>query len=349
VLEIVNTLIEAFHLMAVNIASGGPLICVWLHFRASRRDDPTADFVGRRLAKASLTMLLVGGALGVVNLMITMASGDESYVAVLKQFPARRYYFAIAELVFSLVLAGAYLALWDKMKRVTWVHGLLAVVNATNLLYHFPLLLTMISVVSTRGDLAGQTIDLAAYRQLLLDPEVVSRSVHVVLASFAMAGIYVMAFGLTLAKHETLSDQAPRVARWGASIALVPTLFQMGVGTWVLMTLPIVARKGLMGGDPIATGLFMASLLATFALLHLLGAVAFGKCDRKKIVRSMVVMTVIIVLMTGTIRRVRHLATPREIKSPSTLDEKNAKRHGPRPLFALNHRQEEGRVERLEP
>ena len=315
-LEIVNTLLEAFHLMSVNIASAGPLICIWLHFRASRRGDQAANFVGRRLAKAAVTMLLVGGMLGVVNLMISMAAGDANYVSALKQFPPRRYHFAIAELVFSLVLSGAYWALWDKMKGLTWLHALLALLSATNLLYHFPLLLTMISVVATRPELAEQTIDLAAYRQLLVDPEVVSRTVHVILASFAMVGIYVMAFGLTLERHESLKDQAPRVARWGASIALVPTLFQLGVGTWVLMMLPSVARKGLMGRDPFATGMFMASLLLTFALLHLLGGVAFGQGGRKKIVRSMIVMTVIIVLMTGTIRRVRHLGeVPQAVNS----------------------------------
>ena len=309
-LEVINTILEAFHLMAVNVAAAGPLVCVWLHFCASRRDDAVADFVGRRLAKASFTMLLIGGVLGLCNLMLAMAIGDQAYLNALRQFPMRRYHFAGAEIVFSLVFSGAYWLCWEKLKRMTWVHALLAFLTATNLLYHFPVLLTMISVVSTREDLAGQTIDLAIYRQLLVDPEIASRSIHVVLASFAVTGIYLMAFGITLSRNESLRDGAPRVARWGARVALLPTLVQLGVGTWALMMLPSVARKGFMGRDAIATSLFMLSLVAMFAMMHLLGAVAFGKGDRKQIVRAMIAMTVTVLLMTGTARRVRHLAAP---------------------------------------
>ena len=72
-----------------------------------------------------------------------------------------------------------------------------------------------------------------------------------------------------------------------------------------------------------AASLFMISLIATFALLHLLGAVAFGRGERRQVVRAMIAMTLTVVLMSGTVRRVRHLGAPANAvdNAEATLDE----------------------------
>ncbi len=309
-LEILITLLQAFHLMAVNVASAGPLVAIWLHRRWTRHGDETAGIVGQRLAKGSLSMLVVGSVLGFIGLGLTWVGDEASYRAAAAQIPAKRYAFALAELVFSLVLLLLYARLWERMARHPWWHALLAVLAATNLLYHFPPLLTMLSVIPTRPELAGQVIDLQTYRSLLVDPEVVSRSVHVILASFAMAGVYLMGLAPRLARGANASEEnASRVAAWGARVAMLATVPQLFVGTWVLLKLPSVARKAVMGRDTTATLLFAGSMLLTLALLHFLASAMHGG-QRKTVVRVMIVMTLLIVLMTGTVRRVRHLLTP---------------------------------------
>ena len=74
-----------------------------------------------------------------------------------------------------------------------------------------------------------------------------------------------------------------------------------------MLKLPVAGRQGVMGRDMLATLLFLLSLVGALGLMHLTAAVAFGNGQRKQIVRAMILMTVVVVLMTGVTRRVRHL------------------------------------------
>src|SRR5690606_37287501 len=47
--ELAYSLILGAHLLAMNVGSAGPLVCIWLHRRA-RRGDEAADLAGRRIA-----------------------------------------------------------------------------------------------------------------------------------------------------------------------------------------------------------------------------------------------------------------------------------------------------------
>ena len=60
-MEILVAVILAAHLLCVDIASAGPLVCIWLDWRGRR--DATARDAGRWLAKTSLAGLIVGGLL----------------------------------------------------------------------------------------------------------------------------------------------------------------------------------------------------------------------------------------------------------------------------------------------
>ena len=116
--------------------------------------------------------------------------------AAAAQFPASRYWNLLAELVFFYVMMIAYVLLWDRIKnRRVWL-GLLATLAATDLLYHFPPLMAMIALIPTRSDLIGVDIDLSVYRRLMIDPEIVARTLHIWLASLAMTGAALMLYGL---------------------------------------------------------------------------------------------------------------------------------------------------------
>jgi hypothetical protein len=178
----------------------------------------------------------------------------------------------------------------------------LGVLAATNLLYHFPLLFTVIGVYSARDGLGGEPL---VFRRAILDPEVFSQFVHHVFASFAVVGVAVMGYALRLGRAGRAAEDVQRVATWGGRLALVPTVAQLFVGVYVLLELPSQARDGLMGGDTLGTVLFGISLVLAIMLMHQLASVAAGDVERRNLIRSMALLVLVVVLMVGTRQRVR--------------------------------------------
>ena len=178
---------------------------------------------------------------------------------------------------------GVYVGLWQRLRKHRLVHRALAVAAATNLLVHFPALFVIISVLSARGGLIDRPLTSAGFRALLVDPEVISRVAHVVVAAFAVAGGAVMAYGMQWARNGTHSAAAAQLVRGGATLALAATVVQLPLGVWLAMALPEQARAPILGGDPLVTGLFLVALVAALALMHYLAAVAMGEPDHNRI------------------------------------------------------------------
>ncbi len=108
--------------------------------------------------------------------------------------------------------------------------------------------------------------------------------------------------------------------RGGALLGLVATLVQVPVGFWVTLRLPESARNPLMGGDLLATGLFLASIGLALALLHQLAAIALGDVDARPIRRAVVALVALMLLMVATRSRAdqqSHIvqAAPRESRA----------------------------------
>jgi hypothetical protein len=310
VLELLITLLLAAHLLATNVAGAAPLVCIWLHRREMRGGDAVAGNVGRRLAADAITLFAVGMLLGVALLGVLWVQGDSRYLHALAQVPLRKYWFALAELVFSLACMGGYLFLWERARNQPNWHALLGVLAASNTLYHFPPLMIVLSVVSVRIELSQLVLDAPAFRKLLVEPEVISRAAHVWLASLAVSGIAVMGLSLRPGKLAEHAVAAARVAAGGARLALVATLLQLPLGIWVLLTLEGPARNNLMGEDLLGTGLLLISILASLGLMHALATVALGEVSRQSIVRCMLLLVLVVGLMTGVLRRIRHGEAP---------------------------------------
>src|SRR4051812_48598410 len=142
-----------------------------------------------------------------------------------------------------------------------WILGWLA---ATNLMYHFPPLFAVISVLSARPhEWTGEV----RFVSWMAEPEVLARTLHFVLASFAMTGLAVMAYALKMPAETDPRDRR-RISSWGGWLALVPSLCQLLVGMYVLLELPDESRDRLLGGDLPGTALFGGSILATLVLFH---------------------------------------------------------------------------------
>jgi hypothetical protein len=298
----ISIVVLAAHLVLADLAAAGPLVCVWLQWRVARRGDLAAQRVGRRLAAWSLGALLAAAVLGGALFGLVALRGDSHVWSAAAALRPSRWWFAGVELAFSLVLLTAYAWLWRRPVRSGWLRAVLAIASSTNLLYHFPVLFTIVGTLARRGPPAAGSVDSAAYRALLIDPEVLSKVVHVWLASLAVAGIAVMLAAARAARDETLREAAQRIGMGGARLALAVTLAQMLVGLWVVTALPATSRYAVLGGQLPLTGLFAAAVFTAIGLVHQLAAGAMGDVDARSSNRAALLLMLTVLLMTGVLK-----------------------------------------------
>jgi hypothetical protein len=302
--EIIVALILGAHLLCVDLAAVGPLVCLWLD-RKEGRGDEEAGRAGRFLLKASLHGLMVGTLLGVVAGCFLW---DAQYRAQLMRL-ASRVHFGAWEWLFSVVLLYAYRWSWrdattccGAKRRLRWFLPLLA---STNLLYHFPPLFLIFSQL----DPAGAELTSAQFRARLVDGYVVARTVHFCLAALAVSGITLIIYSLKKGGAAESTSQTYQPAKWGARLALLATLLQLPVGIWIILQMGSESQRTVMGGSLITTGLFVASLVGALALMHCLSVLAFGSFQRVLAVRTISLMILVILLMTLVARQSRQQET----------------------------------------
>ncbi|HEX6962484.1 MAG TPA: hypothetical protein VF175_11495 [Lacipirellula sp.] len=293
--ESVITLLLAAHLLAMNVASAGPLIGACL---SGRRED------GRRLSlgvyRLSLLSLLAGGLIG-LGLLLWPSEGMR---AALERFPADTYWYAGIELAFSAACMAGLIAGGEWLARRRLASVALAVLTAMNLLYHFPPLMAVLGELAADATWTReQVIDRAALLRLWRRPEILALWAHFVLASFAVAPIAAL-WRAYMPKGRAKEDVAGRQARWLGGVALVATLSQLPVGLWLLSTGSGSEQRAIMGGDLVAMLCFAGSMLAVPWLLHTLVAVTLGE-GRRAVVRAGYLLMAITILMTATLRQSR--------------------------------------------
>jgi len=309
-IELLLVPVFAAHLLAVNVASGGPLVCMWLERRETRRDDQLAGQTGRYLARQSMVMLTVGIVLGLLMTWLIWIGGDHRFFETFlgNEWLIRKLWWGVAELVFFYACMAAYLRWWQGLARWRSMHRLLAILAATNLLYHFPTLFSVLTTVNLHPTLLeeGQAIDRAAFLSLMGSVQVLSMVAHFLLASVAVVGMLMMGYALRLIRQGADPADAARIARYGGRFALVPTVVQLLIGLYVLFHLPRYSQGLLLGGDLLGTAMLAASVLASIWLMHLLATVSLGEAERGPIIRSMTLLVLIVVLMTSTLQRAKH-------------------------------------------
>lgn len=297
-LDVFQVLVLSLHLILLNIAVGGPLICVWLDWRATHHQEPFAQLASNRLAAQSIVTLFLGVLLGVVGVVLISMAYPEALRRAWAIVPGRRWMFSVVEIVFSGICMWVYLRWWNvlgKSKLGTAARYGLPILASTNLAYHFAPLFAMVAVWSTRLTPPTEF----NYLQSITDPEVASRTLHVLLACVAVAGVALMGCSLRLTRMGTDASDAGRVAIWGARIALVPSLLQLFVGMYVLIKLTEPARDRMMGGDLLTTSLFVTALSVTLIWYYMLTIVSLGSTERRDVTRCMSWMALVVVLMVA--------------------------------------------------
>jgi hypothetical protein len=297
------TFLLSVHLVAVNLAAAAPLVCVWLGWQR----DELSGRIGSHLAWIALYALPIGALLGFALGGVYRFEEPPKYWDMLSRFPVRAYVVVLLELVFSLVCLFIYALTWERLKQHRLVHALFACLATTNLLYHFPPLMSAMSLLADRPELIlDETITRPLLRPVLRSPTVISLSVHFALASLAVTGVSLMVLGLRF------GEPGKRIVALGGRIALVPTLLQLVIGVWVIMEVPAIVRNSLMGNDSLTALMFGASLFGVFGVMLTLAGISLGQCDAAAVRRATLLMGIIIFLMVGILVRGRHL-TQREI------------------------------------
>jgi hypothetical protein len=144
---------------------------------------------------------------------------------------------------------------------------------------------------------------------MLVDGEVLARVTHVWLAAVAVSGVVMATLALRAGEAELPERSRRRLLRSGALLALVATLGQIPVGVWVALEMPETMRAPLLGGDWLATGLFLAALMCAVQLLYALLSMALGDHEPRQVRRSALLLAIVMLLMVGTRQRLAERAT----------------------------------------
>jgi hypothetical protein len=309
--DLLMVIVVSAHLLAVGWAVAGPFIGLWLAWQQRRHGNPIAGDFGKQVLGLSLVALLAAILLGVLALGLPWSAHRHPYFDAAAQVPSRRYWFGLVELVFSTICLAAAWKTWpaestDDSAARFWSRWCLILLAATNLTYHFPPLFAVVGVYCTRAELWGTGLP---FTSMLVDPEVFARTLHHLLASFAIAG-----GTLAYLTRPSAFAALPEVARgcpaaWGGRIALAAVAGQLLSGTHVLVEMPAASRDRLLGGDIIATVAFAASLLATVALLHTLAVVALGDAGKRQLATAVVLVVLVVLLMVAARHRTRQFFT----------------------------------------
>jgi hypothetical protein len=295
------TLTLALHLVCMNAATGGPLVCIWLDWR-EHRGDRLAGRAGRFLATWSIALFLVGLILGVGTALLAW-SGE--FAREFMRLLPRRIYWGYWELGFSAALMAGYAWWWriaPGRAGARIVRSILALLASTNLLYHFPPLFVVAAKLATGEAQNLGAINDKSFPRLIWQGEVFALSVHFGLASLAVTGMLLSMYSLAERREDAPEEQPARAAAWGGGLALAATLLQIPVGVWLLMETPVLRQTSLLGGDLVGTSLLGAGVLAAVALLHHLAGMAMGDSRRPLVLRTAVLLLGVILLMTAALR-----------------------------------------------
>jgi len=305
-LQFVTTLVLAAHLLAMNVASAGPLVAAWLLWQG-RNSGQIGALWSHRLSRLSLAMFGIGSALGAGLLLLP----NPALRGALARFPVDAYWFAGIELVFSAACMAALIIGRDWFAKRRWMAAAVALASATNLLYHFPPLMAVIGELAADPSWApAEVLDRPALLQLWRRPEILSLWTHFILASLAVAPI--AALWQRTRRDIELDDPsaAPIVRRLGAW-ALGATVLQLPVGVWLLAAADDTVRQSMMGRDTAASLYFAGGVVAALALVQALVDIALGEGPRG-VRRAGWLLVLVTVLMSATLRTSRTAGHPGE-------------------------------------
>lgn len=136
----------------------------------------------------------------------------------------------------------------------------------------------------------------------LKEPQLVPRYLHFLIAAIATSGITFGIFGLYLKRKE--EEFGTWLIKTGSRIYLGATILQVPVGLWFLKAIPAQFFPYFVGGDPIATTAFVASIAITLVAIAT-SAIASAAGNKSAFFASLVCNALVILTMIVTRHQLR--------------------------------------------
>ena len=286
--EALRAALLTVHLLAGALAGMGPMVVAACRLTPSLRTHGDAEL--RRLAVWSLSALVISLAVGALSTLLLCWPTESAYQAAALRVPSGAYAMLAAEWLFTLVLLIAYLATWKRLGKRPILHGLIALVAGTNLLYHFPTMMLVIGGLADEPTLTAEAIiTRPVFRSLITTPELMAKTLHYWSLSLLTAGVFGVA----------VSGAEPRIARVGAAGALAGLGVTLVSGVATLTQLPPLTQRALIGDQPFAAAAFALAIVLAMALGYRLLAIAFdGEATVRDRQATITILSVTTFLMT---------------------------------------------------
>ncbi len=291
-LKILLLLTFTLHILAMNVAVGGGLIAAVTEFLGKKNNSQNHFELSRSISKMLPPFTAFTITLGVAPLLfLQVLYGNFFYTStILIAWP----WLSII-VIFILAYYGYYLYSfrWEKLEGKRFVVVLISA-----------LLLAVIGLIYTQNIVLMLTPE--KWKEIyfnnphgtslnLSDPTVIPRYLHFMVAALAVAGLVVIMWGIKKIKiNESLGKWG---IRYGILWFIVPTLLNIIIGLWFLISLPKNFIMLFMGENIYATVYFMIALLAMFVSLILMFVALNSAKPLAKIIIGKVFLLLTIVMM----------------------------------------------------
>ncbi|BCA79708.1 hypothetical protein [Desulfuromonas sp. AOP6] len=246
-----------FHLLAMNAMVGSAALALYARFRA---DEPSHR-LAHELAKILPFLVAFTVNFGVAPLLFNQVLyGHFLYVSSILM--------AVFWLAVIPLLILAYYALYLYDFRFNSLGKAGTVFLAMSLLIFFviafiytnnmTLMLLPTQWVAYFQNAAGTLLNLS-------DPTLIPRYLHFMIGALAVGGLFVALFGKL--KENRDREMADAVVRLGMNAFTWLTMVQILLGLWFLMALPKKVMLIFMGGDTVATLIFLLGLILAILVL----------------------------------------------------------------------------------
>ncbi len=298
------------HLLLMQLAGAGPLACMileWSGGRASPADRVTRAHVGKNLAKNCVFAIIAGSLLALMMVWMATATGQRDYSSVIERFYSRVWWGGW-ELVTYLVAMLIYWLGWDRLSQSTagrCFHRFVAIFAVTNLLYHFPPLLTvMVDAMNSTDAVPSGPITSAEFRGLIFQTPVLAKTLHFGFASLAIVGAWLMGHvgvDSTIIEHSEDGEVAYVAGppRLGGLLATIAIAMQLLIGLWLVVLAPATEQAAIMGKDSIAAACLFGGILLSLVALNQSAAVAMGegKLWQARMAAATIGITVVLMIL----------------------------------------------------
>ena len=312
--DLVRVVLLAAHLITGAVACAAPaaaaIAALWPH-ACERWPSVTS-----RLVALGIAGMVVSAVIGGVSGAAILAAEDQRYMGVVARVPGKDLGMLVAEWLFTTALYGlmAWLAR-DGVRRPV-LFAFVGLVAVTNVAYHFPTIMTVVGAEAVAPTLAGdELLDRPAYRQRIVAPVMIARTLHFWALTVTVGGIAVAA-----TTREEREDSAGRplaiAAAWGVIAGLS---LQALTGAAALILLPAASLRALTGDDLMATTGLATAIAALLATGYTLLPAALGASNRLQTTRVATILAIAVLMMTWSTHRSRDAVSARETPGRNTV------------------------------